>query len=229
MEPTIAISNPDDPGGKTADAASALSGELVPPETLELMLVGSVGNRFVVSDQPATIEVPSNIFRSTNLNEKLAYEAHLPDGSPLPNWLTFDPRNLTFRGTPPDSARGAVDIVIVAKDTHANTAEAQFKILVGRNTGNDAPVHEGSRPHGAQTPSPRGSNGPLGPAGERHGDAGPTDGRHAELASPFFASLTRGVEPVGRPSFTTQLQQAAHHGRVAAARALIDAFRIPSA
>lgn len=185
------------------------------PESLDLMLVASVGNKFVIPEQPATVEVPPNIFRHTNPSEPLAFEAHQPDGSPLPRWLSFDARNLTFRGTPPDSARGPVDIVIAAKDTRGAKAEAQFRILVGRDAGNDAPVQQGTQkpalPNAAQ-PEP----------GDKRSTAEPTTAeRHAALDGAWFASLTAPRSGEGpHPGLAAQIQQASLAGRLAQARAL---------
>jgi hypothetical protein len=41
------------------------------------------------------------------------------------------PPNLTFYGTPPESAVGRIDIVIIARDIIDNSADAMFSILVG--------------------------------------------------------------------------------------------------
>ncbi|MBR9971090.1 DUF4347 domain-containing protein [Magnetospirillum sulfuroxidans] len=189
------------------------------PSDVDLMLVGSVGNRFIIPNQTSNIEVPPNVFRHTNPNEPLAFEARRPDGSPLPKWLIFDARNLTFKGTPPDTAKGAVDIVIVAKDTNGNKAEAQFRILVGQNVGEDMPVQDGTRPPAAEAPS-------LPP---NQVEAPPVDGvpvRQGLLddGSGWTASLASG-----RSAFSTQLREAGSLGALAQARALLDAINQPHA
>ncbi|MCR6629890.1 MAG: VCBS domain-containing protein [Magnetospirillum sp.] len=181
------------------------------PSDWDLMLVGSVSNRFIIPNQPSAIEVPPNIFRHTNPNEPLAFEASRPDGSPLPKWLSFDARNLTFRGVPPDSAKGAVDIVITAKDTKGNKAEAQFRILVGQNVGEGMPVQDGTRP-----PQQGAEGEPQRPGPEQQGRADEGEG--------WDASLT-----VGRSAFSTQLREAGRMGVLAQARALLDAIRQPGA
>ncbi|MGE4280111.1 MAG: cadherin-like domain-containing protein, partial [Magnetospirillum sp.] len=186
------------------------------PSEVDLLLVGSVSNRFIIPNQPSSIEVPPNIFRHTNPNEPLAFEARRPDGSPLPKWLVFDARNLTFKGTPPDNAKGAVDIVIVAKDTNGNKAEAQFRILVGQNVGEDAPVQDGILPPAAEAPelSPNQVDGtPAEPSAVpvRQGRLDDGSGWTATLAS-------------GRPAFSAQMREAGYLGMLAQARALLDAI-----
>src|SRR6185503_6300986 len=64
---------------------------------------------------------------------QLTYEARRPDGTPLPAWITFDARNLTFSGTPPKDAYGRLEIVIRATDVAGNTADADFTVLIGRD------------------------------------------------------------------------------------------------
>ncbi len=187
--------------------------------------MASVGNKFVIPEQPATVEVPPNIFRHTNPSEPLAFEAHKPDGSPLPKWLVFDSRNLTFRGTPPDSARGPVDIVIAAKDTRGAKAEAQFRILVGRDAADDAPVQQGTKgpaPDAKPAPKALPNNAPR-DSGDRRSDAGPAAAeRHAALGGAWFASLT--APQTGKdhhPGLAAQIQRASATGRLAQAQALV--------
>jgi hypothetical protein len=103
------------------------------PQNLELFLAGSPGNRVVIPEQQATFQVPKSIFRHANPSERLSYEARTPYGSPLPPWISFDAENLAFTGTPPASAQGAVDVVIIARDGRGNQASAPFRITVTRD------------------------------------------------------------------------------------------------
>ena len=136
---------------------------------VELFLAGSVGNHTVLPEQQASFQVPKNIFRHTNPNERLVFQAVRPDGSPLPNWLQFDAQNLSFRGVPPAQARGALDIVIVAKDSRGNQAAAQFRILVTQDLNTQAPVGNGrgEQPSGGEgRPQAQGQQ----PPGEGQGE-----------------------------------------------------------
>ena len=64
--------------------------------------------------------VPANTFGgSTNLT----FAASLADGSPLPNWMTFDPATATFSGTPPPHANGSVPLKVVASDGTSSVAD----------------------------------------------------------------------------------------------------------
>ncbi len=190
---------------------------------LELMLVASVSNRFIIPLQPATIEVPPDIFRHSNPNENLTYEARRPDGSALPNWLTFDARALTFRGTPPNSARGPVDIVIVAKDTLGNQAEAQFRILVGQNVGDQAPVQEGTgQPDGNAPPKPKAA--PPG-AGRSGTTDAPPETHQSQPQRQGWLDHSRPLgQPDGRTAFSSQMRDAGAMGILAKARSLLTAL-----
>jgi hypothetical protein len=108
-----------------------LYGEPIIPQ---VWLTGSVGNRFIIEQQQAIIQVPSDLFNDTYPNAQLEYEARAPGGGPLPAWLIFDARSLTFAGTPPLGARGTVEVEIVAHDQFGNHATATFQITVGRES-----------------------------------------------------------------------------------------------
>ena len=95
----------------------------------DLYLAGSLRNQVVLERQLYSFSIPPGTFRHTNGNEELQYEATKPDGSPLPEWLAFNPKKLDFTGTPPLDARNT-DVVVVAKDHCGNRVYAQFRVLV---------------------------------------------------------------------------------------------------
>jgi hypothetical protein len=100
----------------------------------ELNLVGEAPDRLMTEEVHGSFAVPPSIFRHTNPAEILSYEATRPDGSPLPGWLKFNVRDLTFSGTPPRGAR-SVDVLIVARDAYGHKASATFHIFVNREPG----------------------------------------------------------------------------------------------
>lgn len=99
----------------------------------DLSLVGSVADRFIIVEQHAVIQVPSNIFWDSLPQPNLTFEAKRPDGTALPSWITFNPGDLTFSGTPPLDSYGRLEITIKARDVAGNTAEASFNLLIGRD------------------------------------------------------------------------------------------------
>ncbi|HEV7370290.1 VCBS domain-containing protein, partial [Arenibaculum sp.] len=118
---------------------------------LELFVAGTVGNQVMLAENNHSFQVPKSIFRHTNQQERLTYEAKRPDGTPLPSWLQFDAENLSFSGTPPADATGTVEISIVARDARGNEATAQFRVTVGRDVDGGLP---GDNPQDAGTPPP---------------------------------------------------------------------------
>ena len=186
----------------------------------QIWLTGSVGSRFIIEQQQSVIAVPSDLFNDTYPNAELQYDARMPGGAPLPAWLTFDARNLTFTGTPPAGSRGTVEVEIVAHDQFGNQAAATFQITVGRDSHDIermlAHLHEARpRSHSAH---------PAHDGGGRHG----TDGRpHHEGGGRHNTEGTSPTAPgpqaasVGRSAFSAQLREAGPIGKILQARRMV--------
>ena len=97
----------------------------------DLYLTGSLRNQVVLEMQNFAFSVPPGTFRHTNPNEQLEYVATKLDGSPLPSWLHFDPRQLKFSGIPPEGA-GDTEVIVKARDHYNNDAYATFKVTVNK-------------------------------------------------------------------------------------------------
>ncbi|AWK89144.1 hypothetical protein DEW08_24430 (plasmid) [Azospirillum thermophilum] len=236
---------------RRADGTGMLSTDALFRQTtsanVDLFLAGSVGNQVMLPQQQTSFQVPPNVFRHTNPGEKLVYQATRPDGSPLPNWLQFDAPNMTFRGTPPASARGNVDVVIIAKDTRGNQAAAQFRILVSQDLRTGTPVDDAQREAGnaagraappvLPVPPAGGQGAAPAPQGEAPNRTAPPDGGRPQAGAPGATAPAQtpardqraevDVEsffgmPAGRSAFTAQVQAAGLPGLLAEARALLD-------
>lgn len=85
-----------------------------------------------------TFQIPANIFRDID-DEPLTYRATLTNGSPLPEWLTFDPETRTFRGTPSNADVGSININVSATDPSGASAVDSFTLIV-EDVPNNAPV-----------------------------------------------------------------------------------------
>ena len=185
-----------------------LYGEPIIPQ---VDLTGSVGSRFIIEQQQSVIAVPSNLFNDTYPNAELQYDAHLPGGAPLPGWLTFDSRNLTFTGTPPAGSHGTVEIEIVARDQFGNQAQATFQITVGRESKDLeqmlAHMHAAAQDTHHARPAHDGDG--------RHGKHDAHDRRHQTPAS-----HTHGAG-AGRPAFSAQLRDAGPIGKILQARRMV--------
>jgi len=70
--------------------------------------------------------------------DTLAFTATLPDGSPLPAWLSFDPTARAFSGTPLEVQ--SLDIRVTATDPGALAVFDTFRLDVLEVPGNHAPV-----------------------------------------------------------------------------------------
>ncbi|ETR69405.1 MAG: hypothetical protein OMM_03953 [Candidatus Magnetoglobus multicellularis str. Araruama] len=90
-------------------------------------------------DAPYSFTFAADTFRDDDIafGDTLSYTAMMADGSPLPNWLTFDINNRHFSGTPTNDDAIVYTITVIASDTLNLTAEDSFYLTVVNI--NDAP------------------------------------------------------------------------------------------
>ncbi|MEM7127763.1 MAG: Calx-beta domain-containing protein [Chloroflexota bacterium] len=69
-----------------------------------------------------------NTFADIDIGDTLTLAATLGDGSPLPNWLFFEPASATFTGTPTETAN--LTIRVTATDTGSLQAATTFTLTV---------------------------------------------------------------------------------------------------
>jgi hypothetical protein len=160
--------------------------------------------------------VPSDLFNDTYPNAELQYEARMPGGAPLPAWLAFDPRNLTFTGTPPIGSHGTMEVEIVARDQFGNQAQATFQITVGRESKDLeqmlAHIHAAAPDSHPARPAHDGGARHRTDGGARHGTDGP---RHtAPVPQPHGSNA-------GRTAFSAQLREAGPIGKILQARRMV--------
>jgi VCBS repeat-containing protein len=74
-------------------------------------------------------QMPSGSFTDIDQGDTLDYSATLADGSPLPDWLNFDPVTQTFSGMAPKTV-GYVDIQVTATDSVAATGSTDGSLAV---------------------------------------------------------------------------------------------------
>ncbi|MGK7393466.1 MAG: putative Ig domain-containing protein [Candidatus Cyclobacteriaceae bacterium M3_2C_046] len=91
--------------------------------------------------------IPDSTFEDADQGDELTYSASILDGGTLPIWLNFDPGNLTFSGTIPQSINGVIRIEVQVEDKAGATASDRFNIIVsGVNDDNNAPILENPLP-----------------------------------------------------------------------------------
>ncbi len=119
-----------------------------------LYLTISLRNQVVLEMQPYSFSVPPETFCHCNPNEMLEYVATKPDGTPLPNWLHFDPKKLKFTGVPPRDSMNTV-VMLTAKDRYGHEAHSTFNVTVNKERDYSGTGHHKwvvKRGHQSQSP-----------------------------------------------------------------------------
>jgi hypothetical protein len=96
-------------------------------------LTVSLDDQRVLAEGESTIALPANTFEHTDPEQTVSVEATLEDGSPLPEYVVFDPDTMTFEVNGAEAmAAGEEQIVVllVGKDTAGNSASGVFVINV---------------------------------------------------------------------------------------------------
>ena len=74
--------------------------------------------------------LPATLFNEAIAGDTLTYTAVLPNGDPLPAWLTFDPAKQTFSGTPTDQTTGAFKVAITATDLGGQATTTMLNVQI---------------------------------------------------------------------------------------------------
>jgi Putative Ig domain len=206
-------------------------------------LVGSNVYRTMLVNQPGVANVSTDVFYGSAPRLNLRYEAMSISGGPLPPWLFFDPNLLRFSGTPPEGSEGTYDFRVIATDRHGRQATADVHIIVLREPANlltflrpppaeEAPTILPPEAPPAEAPAvidaqPQ----PAAPATEGAAPTPPVSPPPAAAPAPApgdgaWLQMPVPVEPQASPDFglSPQLREHAQAGRMAQARALLDAL-----
>jgi len=99
--------------------------------------------------------IPSDTFVHTDSSATLTLIATMVDGSPLPEWLSFNPATGDFRGEPPASFQGELQIKVTARDDAGRQAETILRMTSNANdaTGNSPAGNPGEGQAGQTEPS----------------------------------------------------------------------------
>ena len=90
----------------------------------------SLANQYLVIGTPWSWQLPDVTFSDPE-GGPLGYEAVMADGSPLPDWLSFDPATRTFSGSPPDF--DGYELKVTATDLDGLSVSTTFEINVVAN------------------------------------------------------------------------------------------------
>uniref|UniRef100_UPI00358DD3A0 putative Ig domain-containing protein n=1 Tax=Microvirga sesbaniae TaxID=681392 RepID=UPI00358DD3A0 len=107
-------------------------GSMKPTQT-SIVLVHPMADQVILEDQSWIYQVPANTFAS---NASVSYAAALSSGSPLPNWMTFDPLTQVFLAHPPRDYSGSISLTLFAS-AGGKASEDAFVLTVAPV--NDAP------------------------------------------------------------------------------------------
>ena len=114
--------------------------------TLDLTVTGSndapavrqaLSDHATLEDASFSFAVPEETFSDADHTDALTYSASLEDGSPLPDWLRFDPDTRTFSGMPDNAAVGDLGVRVTATDGQGAEVSEDFNLTVTNL--NDAP------------------------------------------------------------------------------------------
>lgn len=94
------------------------------------MVRGWVEYQTADEGKPYSMQLPSGLFYDVDNGDYLTLSARLDNGSPLPEWLNFDPNSGTFSGTPGTEDIGYNTIWLTATDSYDATTSIYFNLQV---------------------------------------------------------------------------------------------------
>ena len=93
-------------------------------------LVLAAPDRSINEDAAFSFALPGGTFADDDAGDALTYSARLAGAPTLPAWLNFDPRTLTFSGTPGNANVGPLDVRVVATDRSLASLSDDFRLTV---------------------------------------------------------------------------------------------------
>jgi len=93
---------------------------------------------FALPEDTFSFALPEDTFTDPE-GDPLTFTATLADGSPLPDWLTFDPETGALSGTPENADIGDLEIAVTADDGQGNRITDTFALGVDSGIGENIP------------------------------------------------------------------------------------------
>ena len=93
-------------------------------------LAGTIEDQITAVNQEINFSLPEDLFTDQDADDILSLAATLEDGSPLPQWLEFNPESARFSGTPDTTSIGNLKIRVTATDNADASAAAHFSLEV---------------------------------------------------------------------------------------------------
>jgi uncharacterized repeat protein (TIGR01451 family) len=129
----IAVTAEDDQGNTVTDTF-ALGVDDGIEENQPPTVTNPLADQTATAGEEFSFAVPEDSFTDPE-GEPLTFTATLADGSPLPDWLTFDPATGELSGTPDDGDAGDLEIAVTAEDDQGNTVTDTFALGVDEGIG----------------------------------------------------------------------------------------------
>jgi len=120
------------PGGTTSGQDESAPSAGASTDAVVRLAV-TLDDQRVLSAGASTIALPVNTFEHSDPDRVVTVEATLEDGSPLPDYVDFDPESMTFEVDGQAAAAAGVEqivILLVGKDDVGNSASGLFVISV---------------------------------------------------------------------------------------------------
>lgn len=93
-------------------------------------LVGAIGSQTGREGQGFALAVPQGLFNDSDEGDSLVYSAARIDGTPLPEWLEFDPATGVFAGTPGLADGGEYPVRVTVADSSGARAATDLSLTI---------------------------------------------------------------------------------------------------
>jgi Ca2+-binding RTX toxin-like protein len=94
-----------------------------------------MANQTTFAAFPYSFKLPENAFVDPDAGDKLTLSATQENGNPLPNWLKFNARTLTFSGTPNIQSLSKLSLKVTATDGSGIKISQSFQLEVAQPIG----------------------------------------------------------------------------------------------
>lgn len=93
------------------------------------MIYGYLPTQFADEGQAFRLELAPNFFIDADTLDPLHIDARQADGTPLPDWLRWNPETLRFDGIPQAADAGNLQIALIATDHQGASARMTFSLV----------------------------------------------------------------------------------------------------
>ena len=115
-------------------ASPFVEGRIDPNENDTPQAENPIADREVTEGENFNFQIPDDAFSDPDGND-LSYSATLENSDSLPSWLSFNPADRTFSGTPGEADDGSLELQVTASDEAGATASGSFTLNVAEDSG----------------------------------------------------------------------------------------------